>query len=325
MELTTGIAWALTVLTVTSLVGTALLHLRVRSKLRRKLAKLRGQHVVVIGASVGEQVAYEYALRGARLVVSARRADRLASVRERCLELGAADVLIAPCDVTSVSSLRALHTAATDFLRGTVHAVIFTAGALTVCPFDALMDPDVSDTDAAAVIDRAFAINATAPIHAARLFLPTLRATADGRKRSSGLSGSVTRPALTVVSSVAGLLPAPSRALYCGAKAALHGFFDSLRIEERRRAGPRAVRIQLVAPGTIAGTELRATAVDGHLWRDGMPTGTSRGALSTQDVARAVFHQTEDLVVLPRWYEGAVLLRHVWPSLVDALAMKKYQ
>jgi NADP-dependent 3-hydroxy acid dehydrogenase YdfG len=50
-------------------------------------------HVVITGASsgLGAEIAYQYARRGARVALYARRAQTLAGVAARCLELGAAD------------------------------------------------------------------------------------------------------------------------------------------------------------------------------------------------------------------------------------------
>ncbi|ORZ32720.1 hypothetical protein BCR44DRAFT_1439788 [Catenaria anguillulae PL171] len=326
MDLSPSLSWLLTAITAGALATTTLLHLRFRHRQANRLAKRRGLHIVLVGASsgVGEQLAYQYASRGARLVLAARRESLLASVREQCLT-----------DVTCHADLRNLHTIATQCLDGHIDSVIYCVGALTICPFDATLA--ASDEQAANLIDQVFKVNATAPILLARLFLPSLRETAlkvaSTRRHSASSSRKSAvkevpphlQPNITVISSVAGLLPAPSRALYCASKAALHGFFDSLRIEERRFNRVCPVRVHLVAPGTIVGTDLRATALDKALWKDGMPVGSKKAGLSALQVAQEVVRQVDEVLVLPKWYEAAVVLRAIVPGVVDYMAGKKYQ
>lgn len=61
------------------------------------------QHVLITGASsgIGEGVAYQYASRGARLGLFARREERLEAVAARCIELGASGAEVLVGDTTS--------------------------------------------------------------------------------------------------------------------------------------------------------------------------------------------------------------------------------
>ena len=56
----------------------------------------------ITGASsgIGEACTYEYSTRGYRLVLTSSSAERLAPVRMKCLENGAADVKILPYDLS---------------------------------------------------------------------------------------------------------------------------------------------------------------------------------------------------------------------------------
>lgn len=70
-----------------------------------------GDVVIVTGASsgIGEYTAYEFARsKKARLVLAARRRDRLESVAARCRELGAPDVAVVEADVTSDADCKRL-------------------------------------------------------------------------------------------------------------------------------------------------------------------------------------------------------------------------
>lgn len=57
--------------------------------------------MLITGASsgIGEALAYEYAKRGAKLVLAARRTEELNKVGEECRRLGAKDVMNVVTDV----------------------------------------------------------------------------------------------------------------------------------------------------------------------------------------------------------------------------------
>ena len=68
-----------------------------------------------------------------------------------------------------------------------------------------------------------------------------------------------------VITSLMGLFSSPLRSGYCGAKHALHGFFESLRAE----VYDQGISISMVCPGFIA-TDISLNAVVG----DGSKQGT---------------------------------------------------
>ncbi|KAL2935679.1 11-beta-hydroxysteroid dehydrogenase 1B [Bienertia sinuspersici] len=67
-----------------------------------------GKVVIITGASsgIGEQMAYEYARRGACVVVAARRQNSLREVANRCLELGSPDSLAITADVSIIDDCK---------------------------------------------------------------------------------------------------------------------------------------------------------------------------------------------------------------------------
>ncbi|KAI3499604.1 hypothetical protein L1887_35407 [Cichorium endivia] len=66
--------------------------------------KLAGKVALITGASsgIGEYLAYEYAKRGARLALVARREEQLEVVAERAKELGSPDVIVISADVSKL-------------------------------------------------------------------------------------------------------------------------------------------------------------------------------------------------------------------------------
>ncbi|KAK3033368.1 hypothetical protein RJ639_034418 [Escallonia herrerae] len=69
---------------------------------------MTGKVVLITGASsgIGEHLAYEYAKKGACLVLVARRESRLREVAERARKLGSSDVLLVCADVSDINECK---------------------------------------------------------------------------------------------------------------------------------------------------------------------------------------------------------------------------
>lgn len=78
--------------------------LRAAARLPRDAFK--GKVVWLVGASsgIGEALAYELAQRGATLILSARRTERLLEVAQKCREEGSPDVFVLRLDVLAMDS-----------------------------------------------------------------------------------------------------------------------------------------------------------------------------------------------------------------------------
>ena len=126
-------------------------------------------------------------------------------------------------------------------------------------------------------------------------------------------------PAILLVSSLAAVVGAPTRALYAATKASSLLLYQSLAIEHPR------IAFSFVLPSTIEG-DFRASAVDAGPVREDDPNKTG---LRIADVAArcadAVDRRVTGNTFLPRWpYFLAPLLYTLWPSYVEKMARKKY-
>lgn len=67
-----------------------------------------GKVVLITGASsgIGENLAYEYARRGACLALCARREGILREVAEKALDLGSPEVISVPADVANIDDCK---------------------------------------------------------------------------------------------------------------------------------------------------------------------------------------------------------------------------
>ncbi|KAL2482698.1 11-beta-hydroxysteroid dehydrogenase 1A [Forsythia ovata] len=183
-----------------------------------------GKVVIITGASsgIGEHIAYEYAKRGARLVLAARRERSLQEVAETARELGAPDVVVVRADVSKVEDCRKVVDQTMNQL-GRLDHLVNNAGLMAVSMLEEAEDV----TDFRAIMD----INFWGYAYMTKFAAPYLR-NSQGR--------------IIVLSSSASWLPAPRMSFYNASKAAVAQFFETLRIE----FGPD-IGITLVTPGFI--------------------------------------------------------------------------
>lgn len=124
-------------------------------------------------------------------------------------------------------------------------------------------------------------------------------------------------PSMLQISSVAALIPAPTRALYCSTKASALSLYQSLAIEHPE------IAFSLVLPATIEG-DFRASAVDKGPVREADP---SKHGLKADYVAMRCIKAVDEgtrMVVLPAFYMIGHFLTFLWPSMIEKLARKKY-
>jgi short-subunit dehydrogenase len=129
------------------------------------------------------------------------------------------------------------------------------------------------------------------------------------------LESSSKKPAIALISSLAAVVPAPTRAIYCSTKSAGLLLFQSLAIEHP------GIKFSNIIPATIEG-DFRASAVDGGDVREVL-----KGALSKEDVAQAIIRavDTEQRTVwMPSTMRFAPFLYWIWPSFIERKARKKY-
>lgn len=202
--------------------------------------------VLLTGASVGigREMALQLADQGGpatRLALAARDAAQLGEVAELCRRSGA-EALVLPTDVAIEEDCRRA-VAGTVAAFGRLDTLLLNAGQDMGVRLDALED--------SSVLERIVRVNYLGPAWLTRFALPHLAAS---------------RGRIVVVSSLAGLTGVPTRSGYAASKHALHGFFDSLRIE---LAGS-GVSVTLACPDFVR-SEIHRRA----LGADGKPVGKS--------------------------------------------------
>lgn len=182
-----------------------------------------GRTVVVTGASagLGVHIASGLARAGAKLVLAARRVDRLETLAKQ-LEAEGTETLSFACDVTREAEVEALAEAALARF-GTVDVLVNNAGITEVVP---------AEEESLATFERVVAVNLTAAFLCAKRF---------GREMLARERGSIVN-----VSSVLGLVGSGQipQASYAASKGGVVNLTRELAAQWARRG----VRVNGVAP-----------------------------------------------------------------------------
>jgi short-subunit dehydrogenase len=250
------------------------------------------QVVWITGASagIGEALALEFARQGARLVLSARNVAALERVGAACAP---AEALVLPHDVADIES----HPAA-------VGRVLAHYGRLDVLVNNAGLSQRSLALETTLAVDRQLMeVNYFGTVALTKAILPQLLRQGQGR--------------VVVISSLVGKFGTPYRSAYAASKHALHGFFDSLRVE---LAGT-GVGVTLICPGFIR-TGISINALTGN----GAPLGTmdeatNRGMAPANFARRAVriIAKGQNEILIGGRETLAVLVKRLMPGLFARL------
>lgn len=240
------------------------------------MKELKGAVALVTGASsgIGEATARALAARGAHVVLTARRKNRL---EKRAAEIRAlangAEALVIPGDLTVRGEAEQIASEALAW-KGRVDVLVNNAGAGRM---QFLEDFD-SQADIRPVLD----LDLAAPIFLTRTLLPAML------QRKSGT--------IINVSSISGLVGTATSTVYCAAKFGLNGFNDALRSEVRGMG----IDVCLVCPGPVR-TEFEQQI-------EGLPGAMVPSTIPNAIPVRLVGERIADLVRRPRrcvvipWY-----------------------
>jgi len=218
---------------------------------------IEGKVVVIAGASsgLGEAAARHLAKHGARLVLGARRLERLQALADE-LALGAAAAV--KTDVTDSAQVKRLVDRAVQ-LHGRIDVIINNAGLMPHSPLERLKIDDWNRT-----ID----VNIKGVLYGIAAVLPHMKAQRSGH--------------VINVSSVAGHLVRPGSAVYAATKHAVRVISEGLRQEVK----PYNIRSTIISPGAVA-TELPGSITEPDV-AAGIKEFYQQYAIPAESFARAV-------------------------------------
>jgi NADP-dependent 3-hydroxy acid dehydrogenase YdfG len=232
---------------------------------------IEGKVVVITGASsgLGEATARYLSVRGATVVLGARRADRIQTLADE-LKKNGKKALALTTDVTKIDQVRRLVDEAVKAF-GRIDVIINNAGLMPQSRLELLK---VDEWDQ--MID----VNIKGVLYGIAAALPYMQ------KQKSGH--------IINVSSVAGHKVRPGGAVYSATKTAVRVLSEGLRQEVK----PYNIRTTVISPGAVA-TELPNTISDPALAK-GMKEFYASTAIPPDSFARAVefaMSQPEDVDV----------------------------
>ncbi|XP_071788180.1 hydroxysteroid 11-beta-dehydrogenase 1-like protein isoform X3 [Asterias amurensis] len=256
---------------------------------------IEGKRVVITGAStgIGEQIAYQYAKLGAKILITARREGALQDVVAKCKQLGAQEAFYISLDMGKQEDTMKLIDEAKIRLGGLDHLILNHI----IYSYSRLWTGDID------MLKKTIDINFHAYVSLATQSLPML---------------SESHGSIAVLSSFAGKVGVPFVATYSAAKFALHGFFDALRQElQLQNANVSISTFVIGSIDTANGQEFSKGVMNNDKLVFQTASSTAyRVMTGTSNREREVFYP---------WIHTrpVLLLRDVAPSLIE-FALKLY-
>ncbi len=244
----------------------------------------KNQVVWITGASsgIGEALCQAFAKEGAKIILSSRREAELRRVAEACT--GAADTFILPLDLAQSDTLPEKVKVALDHF-GHIDLLINNGG---------ISQRSLAKDTNMQVYRQIMEVDYFGTVALTQALLPHML------KRGSGH--------LSVVSSIAGKLGVPLRTAYSGAKFAVNGYFEALRVETLQ-AG---LKVSIICPGSI-NTNVSKNALTGDGSAQGATDNSIANGVAPEECARQILEglKAEELEILigNEMELGAVQLR----------------
>lgn len=254
---------------------------------------MRGKVLIVTGASsgIGKALALEGLHRDMKVVMAARNIQAL---NETAALSGLSDenFLLVQADVAKKEDCKKIIELSVEKFGG-IDVLINNAGVSMRALFDEV------DLD---VLEKLMQVNFWGTVYCSKYALPYLLAS---------------KGTLAGISSIAGHKGLPARAGYSASKFAMHGFLETVRIENLKKG----LHVLIASPG-FTSTNIRKTALS----KDGSPQGESPRAedkmMSAERTAWHVLNAIEKrkrMLVLTRQGKLTVFLNKLFPALVDKL------
>jgi short-subunit dehydrogenase len=253
---------------------------------------MKDKVVIITGASsgIGKALAKEFASKGSKLVLAARRLDKL---KELETELRGVEVESVETDVSKEEDCqRLIESAVSRF--GRIDVLVNNAGISMRAAFETV---DLN------VLRRLMDVNFWGTVYCTKYALPHLLKT----------EGSVVG-----IISIAGFVGLPGRTGYSASKFAVRGFLDTLRIENLKKG----LHILVAAPGFTA-SEVRKVALTSDGTAQGETPRNEEKMMTAEKCAayiyKAVKKRKRQLVLT--FVEGklTVFLGKFLPRLLDQL------
>jgi len=261
------------------------------------MSGLSNKVVWITGASsgIGAAMVKLLADKNAKVILSSRREAELVKVKNQ-VGLSDENALVLPLDLMDHDGMQSkVDEVMKKF--GRIDVLINNGG---ISQRSLIMDTDFS------VYKRIMDIDYLGTVALSTAVLPIFV------KQQSGQFG--------VISSLMGKFSSPLRSGYCGAKHALHGFFDALRLEHE----DDGIGVTMVCPGYIR-TDISKNAVVGDGTRQGKMDDATGAGLSAEACAKQILRaiEKEKMEVSIGGKETyALLIKRFFPRLLHRIVKR---
>ena len=257
------------------------------------MRKLKDKRVVITGASsgIGRELAKRLAAEGCKLIINARRKERLEELAAE-ISHSAATCIIVDGDVTDRSVRDRMLVAAQENYGG-LDILINNAGIGAMGRFDEASEDRMREI---------FEVNFFAIVEFIRESLPLLKAGDE--------------PVIVNLSSVLGHRAVPLKSEYCASKFAIHGFSDAIRAELSKDG----VDLLLVSPSTTD-SEFFDAAIDDPTKRDWKKGGAMSPEVVASRTLRAIKKRRHEIILT---FGGRILvwLDRMIPGIANRIIAK---
>jgi short-subunit dehydrogenase len=227
----------------------------------------------ITGASsgIGEALVYQLSKYGAKIILSSRREDELKRV-QKTANLSDENSLIIPLDLSNTNDAKIwVNQIITKF--GRIDLLINNGGQS--------QRSTVIDTDSD-IERKLFEINYFSAVNLSKAVLPFMLKQKQGK--------------IIVISSIAGKFGFYLRSSYSAAKHALHGYFESLRLELENQG----ISVLMACPGKIK-TNVSLNAISAGGKEHNQMDPSHENAMSTEECAKqiisAMIHNKEEIYI----------------------------
>lgn len=250
----------------------------------------------ITGASsgIGKGLALALSNQNCKLILSARQIEKLEVVKKSCQY--SENVAILPFDLSDIESMKNTVLKGVSAF-GRVDVLINNGG---ISQRSLIVDTDIS------VDKKLMEIDYLGTVALSKAILPHFITNQTG--------------CFVVVSSLMGKFGSPYRSGYCGAKHALHGFFDVLRMEHNKDN----IKVTMICPGFV-NTNVAKNALVGDGTKQNLQDEATQNGLSVE-----VFVKKMLIAIEKEKFEAyiggketlGIYLKRFFPKLLHKLVLK---
>ncbi|WP_350288712.1 SDR family oxidoreductase [uncultured Croceitalea sp.] len=260
------------------------------------MARIDGKTVWITGASsgIGEELAYQLASKNCNLILSARRKEVLEMVKDKCSNKE--NIYVLPLDVTKFEGMEAK-----------VGEILSKVGKVDILVNNAGISQRslIADTEFS-VYKKMIDVDYLGTVALTKALLPHFI------KHKSGH--------FVTVSSLMGKFSSPYRSGYCAAKHALHGFFDSLRMEHDKDN----IMVTMICPGFV-NTNIAKSALTADGTAQGNNDTATQNGISSKTLCLKMIQAIEkgnyEAYIGGKETKG-ILVKRFFPRLLHKLVLK---